>query len=115
MVPWRSRIAAATSSTRAIFGPSSSGAGSTSIVSPPRSALGVCPIFAAPPFRAPCRNACSIQTDALQTGDPSTRFETRDDEPPGGPACVDQLLGGQTLSLIHISEPTRLGMISYAV
>src|SRR5450756_338303 len=27
----------------------------------------------------------------------------------------DNLSGGQKLSLIHISEPTRLGMISYAV
>src|SRR5450756_2180925 len=29
-------------------------------------------------------------------------------------AALGALMGGVTLSLIHISEPTRLGMISYA-
>src|SRR5659263_636588 len=35
----------------------------------------------------------------------------------GGGAVVvpGRLVGGDELSLIHISEPTRLGMISYAV
>ena len=31
------------------------------------------------------------------------------------PATVEDLLAEPSLSLIHISEPTRLGMISYAV
>src|SRR5450756_1642962 len=30
-------------------------------------------------------------------------------------ACARQQVSGQDLSLIHISEPTRLGMSSYAV
>jgi hypothetical protein len=30
------------------------------------------------------------------TGEPSSRFEARDNEPPGSPPDVDQLFGGET-------------------
>src|SRR5450756_2269532 len=41
--------------------------------------------------------------------------EVNVEESPDAVAFVEEANGGSHLSLIHISEPTRLGMISYAV